>query len=93
MSKKDEKRDALAIKINENLATVFVDNLNIRVRDDGFVLLRFLALLPEGLTEQARSIVHQKRLKAMIDLLCSGIDYYPVKAKPKKKKSRKKAAS
>lgn len=93
MPKNDEKPDVTTIQVNHNLATLFVDNLNIGVREDGFVLLRFLAKLPEGLAEQARFVLHEKRLKAIIDLLCSSTNYYPVKAKPKKKKSREKATS
>ena len=92
MPKKDEKSDVREIKLKQNLATAFVDNLNISLRGDDFVLLRFLAHLPEGLTEEARFMVHKERLKVMINLLCLQIDYYPVKAKSKKAASRKKAA-
>ena len=78
MPKKDEKSKVQEIILKQDLATVFVDNLNISLRGDDFVLLRFLAHLPEGLTEEARFMVHQERLKAMIDVLCSLVDYYPV---------------
>ena len=93
MPKNDEQPDVTRIQVNQNLATLFVDNLNMTTRDDGFAFLRFMALLPEGFTEQCRFMVHEERLKMMIDLMCSLIDYYPVKAKRKKKTSRKKAAS
>ena len=94
MPKKDKEPDVTSIRVNQNLATLFVDNLNMTTRDDGFAFLRFLALHPEGFTEQCRFMVHEKRLKVMIDLMCSLIDYYPVKkAKRKKKTSRKKAAA
>ena len=93
MPKKDEKTDMPELQVNLNLATLFVDNLIMTIREDGFALLRLLANLPEGLMEQGRFMVHQERLKAMIDVMCSLVDYYPVKAKPKKKTSPKKAAS
>ena len=93
MPKNDEKADmsGITIKVNLNLTTLFVDNLNMTTREDGFTLLRLLASLPEGLVEQGRFMVPQERLKVMIDLMCSQVDYYPVKAKPKKKTSPKKA--
>lgn len=92
MPKKDEKIDVQAIKLKQNLTTTFVDNLNIGLREDDVVLLRFLAHLPEGLTEEARFMVNKERLKVMINLLCSQIDYYPVKKMPRKKTSHKKVA-
>lgn len=92
MPKNDEKTDIseIEIKLNLTLMTLFIDNLNITTREDGFILLRLLASLPEGLMEQGRFMVHHERLKVMIDLMCSQLDYYPVKAKPKKKTSSKK---
>ena len=91
MRKKDEETPALEIVLNENLPALSVDNLHVSARGDGFVLLRFLVHLPEGLTEQTRLVVHQENLTQMIDLLCLQMGHYPPKVKPKKKRSPKKS--
>jgi hypothetical protein len=87
MSNNDEKPDVTAFPVNQNLPTLFADNLTMTTREDGFALLRFYVSLPEGFTEQGRFMVHQTRLEAMMDLMSSLSNYYPVKAKPNKKKS------
>jgi len=89
MRRKDEETPALEIKMNDNLPALSVDNLHVSARGDGFVLLRFLVHLPEGLTEQARLVVQQENLEQMIELLCLQMEHYPTK--PKKKRSPKKS--
>ena len=44
----NKKKKILEIRINETLATVFVDNLMISTRTDGLNYLRFCTALPEG---------------------------------------------
>jgi len=70
------------IHLNANLPVLMVDSFNISLRQDNAVLIRLLALLPEGLTEQARFMVDKERLKNMLDLFSEITGHYPA---PKKK--------
>ena len=76
-----DKKTKETIKLigNENLLTVFVDNLIINKRTDSMYNLRFASNLPEGLKEQARMIIPEKNLMQMLDALCNLCNYYPVK--------------
>ncbi len=86
----DNKRKKIPeIPLNENLSTLFVDNLMIATRSDGVNYLRFAAGLPGRLKEEARMMVPTESLKLMINALCNHCKYFPVKPKPKGKSSRK----
>jgi len=85
----NKKKKILEIRINENLPTLFVDNLVISARSDGLNLVRFTTSLPEGLKEEARLLIPMENLKRMLDVLCKQCNYFPVKPKPRGKSSRK----
>lgn len=85
----NKKKKILEIRINETLATVFVDNLMISTRTDGLNYLRFCTALPEGLKEEARMMIPMENLKRMIDILCNQCNYFPAKPKPKNETSNK----
>ena len=79
------------IPINENLSTVFVDNLMISTRSDGLNYLRFYTGFPQGFREEARMMIPTQSLKLIIDALCKQCDYFPTKPKAKGKISSKKS--
>lgn len=84
----DERKPPRAFQVDTNLPTMFIDNLNISNRADGLHLIRLLASLPEGLKEEARIMVPNQALKAMLDVVCAHVDYYPEKI-AKKTSARK----
>jgi hypothetical protein len=73
------KKQALEMHINNNLPVLMVDTFNINTRQDNIVLVRLLAHVPEGLTEQARFMAEKDKLKSMLDLFADVLGYYPVK--------------
>ena len=80
MAKKEEKSNPpLELNLNSNLSTNWVDSININVRQDDLVLVRFLTNLPEGIFEQSRLMTSKEHLKKFTDLFCSLLDYYPTK--------------
>jgi len=80
MAKKEEKSSPpVELKLNPRLSTNWVDTINIGVRGDEQVLVRFLTNLPEGIFEQSRLMTSKEHLKKFIDLFCSTLDYYPTK--------------
>ncbi len=89
-TKKPENEEIVELILNNNLPVVTSDNLSFYLRADDVCLLRLSTQLPEGLLEQARIMINKERLIDMIDVICSNINYYPVKPKAKKKTSTKK---
>lgn len=88
MTKKiDIENKPLEIHFNPNLNSIWVDNLNIGVREDNICFIRFLTSLPEGIFEQSRIMTSKEHLKKFIDALCYTSKYYPTK---KEKKGAKK---
>lgn len=80
MPKKEEKNvQPLELNLNPRLSTSWVDTINVGVREDNMFLLRFLTNLPEGIFEQSRVMTSKEHVIKFIDLLCSTLDYYPVK--------------
>lgn len=84
-----DRKATIAIQLNGNLPTVFVDNLNISNRGDGLHLIRLLAALPEGLREESRIMVPSQALRVMLDLVCTHVGYYPEKPAKDKTPARK----
>ncbi|NOY69125.1 MAG: hypothetical protein GXP53_06485 [Deltaproteobacteria bacterium] len=85
MTQKTEKE---AVK-NQELTmptppSLWADNFQLGTREDGICMLRCLAVIPEGLVEQARIMTSRQHLVGLIDVLCSSLDYYPKKKKTKK---------
>ena len=85
MAKKQAKK-SIKIKVNDNLPILLVDNLTISTRSDGLHIVRFTTQLQEGIKEQARMMIPENSMKAMLDVLCSHSNYYPAKPRSKKKK-------
>ena len=81
-----KEEQSIQIKINDNLPILLVDNLTISTRSDGLHIVRFTTQLQEGIKEQARMMIPENSMKAMLDVLCSHCDYYPAKPRSKKKK-------
>jgi hypothetical protein len=80
MSKKEvTKEPSLALNLNPNLSTSWIDTINVGVREDNLLLIRFLTNLPEGIFEQSRVMTSKEHMKKFIDILCSSVDYYPTK--------------
>jgi hypothetical protein len=67
--------------LNSALPVLMVDTFNINLRQDNIVLIRLLAHLPEGLTEQARFMVDKEKLKNMLDLFSEVLEHYPIRKK------------
>ena len=74
-NQKDEK--TIELHLNANLNPVWIDNINIGMREDNICFLRFLTTLPEGVFEQYRIMTSKDNLKKFIDALCSALNYYP----------------
>mgnify|MGYP001767241226 CR=1 FL=1 len=85
----DDRKTPIAIHLNSSLSTVFIDNLNITTRADGFHLIRLLSALPEGLKEESRIMVPSQALRNMLDVMCAHVGYYPEKVAKEKAPARK----
>lgn len=64
---------------NQNLQNIWIDIVNVAIREDGVCILRFFSNLPEGAFEQSRVVTNIKTLKSLADVLCSNLNYYPSK--------------
>lgn len=70
-----------------NTPTSFTDSINMALSADGFVLLRFLSVLPDLIIENHRTMLKPDAAKALIDMLCKTTGHYP--QKPRKKPPKK----
>ena len=82
-----DENKAKSIKlIMDRNPTSATDTISLAIKADGEVLLRLGASLPDGtIVESHRTIMSTEVAKDLINNLCSGIEYYPTKPKPKKK--------
>lgn len=55
----------------------WVDSFNIAVREDGVVMIRGFASLPEGHFEQMRFLTTRKNMEELVDILCGVMQYTP----------------
>ena len=78
------------IVLNNELPTIFIDGISIRVRNDNCALIRLLSTLPEGPYEQGRFIILDEDLRMIIQSLCESAEYYPPKPKKRTTKNEKK---
>jgi hypothetical protein len=62
---------------NPNLQTLFADIVSIITRNDGFSILRFYSRAPGLNIEQCRVALPQQITKALVDVLCQTLAYYP----------------
>ena len=84
----DEEKKEINWFFNNNLPSLFVDNLVISTRTDGLHFLRLFHSQPEGLQEQARITIPPRGLLSFIDVLCRHTGHYPEKAKEAKKRAQ-----
>jgi len=71
-------------RLNPNLRPLWVDNFFVGMRSDNLVFLRFSANLPEASVEQTQIMTSKEHLKKFVDVLCSSLNYYPIKKLEKK---------
>ncbi len=74
--------------MHSNTPTSYTDMVNIGVASDGFVLMRFLSIIPDLIVENHRTMLKSDVAKSLIDTLCKTTGYYP--RKPRKKTPNKK---
>lgn len=87
MAKKStEEHKPIEIRLKSDLSPIWVDNMNIGMREDNIGLIRFLTHLPEGMVEQTQIMTSKEQLKKFIDALCSSVNYYPTKKEKTVKK-------
>ena len=88
-NKKDKPKKK---QVNNNLPTLYVDDVDMARREDGVNYLSFTTNIPDYIVEQVRFIVDDAHLRDIIEYLCEATNFYPKKpAKTKKvKKSRTK---
>lgn len=79
------------INYNNNLPTIYVDNVIVRERDDGIYYLNFNTNAPDFVAEQARLMTNKESLHNIIIILCSSSNYFP--EKPRKSKNENKKSS
>ncbi len=80
--------DTLDVIANNNLTTLFVDDVYVHPRKDGIYYIRYTTFLPEGDVEQARLITDEVHFQDIINTLCAAANYYPKKPINKKQKKQ-----
>ncbi len=91
MPPENKKQKTVEIHLDPTQKTVWVDNLHMAKRNDDINCVRLSADLPEGLFEQVRFMTSTKCLEEFVDIICSTINYYPIKKQPEKAKPSKKS--
>lgn len=90
MEKKSAKiHKPIEIRLKSDLNPIWVDNINIGMREDNITFIRFLTNLPEGMAEQVQIMTSKEHLKKFIDVLCSSVNYYPTKKESSIKNKQK----
>lgn len=79
MSTEEKVIQPQEFKLNPNLNTLWVDSIDVSVREDNLCLIRFLTGLPEGIFEQTRLMTNTDILKQFIDSICLSLDHYPIR--------------
>lgn len=79
MIEKKEDNAQMALNMNPQLSTPWIDTIHFGVRQDNLCIIRFLTNLPEGVFEQSRIMISKETLINFVNMFCSNIDYYPVK--------------
>ena len=65
---------------NNNLSILYVDDLEIHRRADGFNYMVFTIGVPEGEFEQARLMIDDEHLHLIMEYLCHEMDYFPLES-------------
>lgn len=79
MSEEITKLKPPVINVDQSLKTLWVDHIDMALRDDDMCLVRFATHLPEGFFEQAKIMTGRKHMLRFIDVLCEHFNYYPEK--------------
>ena len=90
MTKENKTEKDIPFLDNRYLPSYFVDAFRVSARKDDIAVLSFYSDLPNGIVEQTRVITPVDRLKALVDLICRQIDYYPEKDEKKEMPKKKK---
>lgn len=70
----------LPIVGDPSLRVVWSDFMRVYLRGDApVIMLNFYSVLPDRLVEAARVQTSVSHLQRMLEVLCSAVDYYPVK--------------
>lgn len=90
-AKKNEQPNAkeLQIHLNNKLPSIWIDMINVAIREDSICMLRFFTNTPEGYFEQNRITTHKDIMKNLVDAVCSNLNYYPKEKVTKAKKKSK----
>lgn len=86
MSQTIEEEKILEIIPDDSLKPVWVDHINLAIREDDICAIRLSTNLPDGLYEQIRFMTNVKQLKEFIVRLCESTNFYPKKVNSKKGK-------
>jgi len=73
---------------NNNLPTLYVDDVDISRRKDGMNYLSFTTNTPNLIVEQVRLMMDNEDLRYIIDDLCITTNYFPQKPKRSKKSEK-----
>ena len=88
-SKKESKQE---LQTNNNISTLYIDDVYIDRRTDKMNLIRLTVALPDNIdNEQARIMCSDDDLQRIIANLCRAINYYPDRPIDKKRKVTKKS--
>lgn len=74
---KESQPKTAELYLDPNLKNIWVDNIQVAVREDGICCCRLSTSLPEGYFEQIRFMAGKKQIKEFIDILCHTIKYCP----------------
>ena len=89
--KKNKQPNAkeIPVHLNNNLPSLWIDMVNVAIREDDICMLRSFTNTPEGYFEQSRITTHKDIMKNLVDVLCSNLNYYPKEKVTKAKKKSK----
>jgi hypothetical protein len=76
--KETNDEQPIELHCNTDISPVWIDGVNIGIRDDDICFLRLISELPEGACEQYKMMTNKSNLKKIINSLCSALKYYPV---------------
>ena len=76
--KKADEEQPVELRLNSDISPVWIDGIEVGVRDDDICFLRLISELPEGAFEQYKIMTNRPNLKKIINSLCSALKYYPV---------------
>jgi hypothetical protein len=67
--------------VNLTLPTIWVDTMEVGMRQDGIAALRFYTLLPEGLIEVSRMQTPIRHIRGIVKVLQRNLERYDAREK------------